>query len=89
MFDCGRRMFRQFFQDGKFDKVKGDSIKTEKLEKFRQWLKQQYFSVKAEILASARSPVLEMQVPAIRTVIEVGGEERVPLIVWLIVWLIV
>lgn len=64
-------MFRQFFGDGKFVKVKGDGTSAAKLEQFRLWLKQQYLSVKQEIMATARSPVLEMQVPAIRTVIEV------------------
>ena len=74
-YDCSsRRMFRQFFEEGKFNKIKGEGGgdgKKEKLEKFRMWLKQQYQSVKAEILLTTRSPVLDMQVPAIRTIIEV------------------
>lgn len=71
-------MFRQFFEEGKFDKMKvGDSTssssgKQEKLEKFRLWLKQQYLSVKAEVMTCTQSTVLDMQVPAIRTVIEVS-----------------
>ena len=66
-----RRLFRQLFEEGKFKKISSGNSNNEKLEKFRLWLRQQYISVKNEMLATSRSDVLDLQVPSIRTVIEV------------------
>lgn len=49
-----------------------DPTKSQKLEKFRSWLLQQYNLVKNELYNLCLSDSVDIQVPAIRTIIEVG-----------------
>jgi hypothetical protein len=67
-----RRIFVNFLEKEYFHKIASNNSQTSsKLEQFRQWLLQQYLAIKQGLLSLCLSDDAEVNVPAIRTILEV------------------